>query len=84
MSGASATEQSWADCWSNDAHVWLCDRFSQNLVTCLTDNPDTSFRDLFLYCATHTLGSHAKIVNAAHFGNLYTTGPSEFIRYHNK
>ncbi len=81
MSGASATEQSWADCWSNDAHVWLCDRFSQNLVTCLTDNPDTSFRDLFLYCATHTLGSHAKIVNAAHFGNLYTTGPSEFIRY---
>lgn len=84
MSGASATEQSWADCWSNDAHVWLCDRFSQNLVTCLTDNPDTSFRDLFLYCATHTLGSHAKIVNAAHFGNLYTTGPSEFIRYNNK
>ena len=84
MSGASATEQSWADCWSNDAHVWLCDRFSQNLVTCLTDNPDTSFRDLFLYCATHTLGSHAKIVNAAHFGNLYTTGPSEFIRYQNQ
>ena len=84
MSGASAAEQSWADCWSNDAHVWLCDRFSQNLVTCLTDNPDTSFRDLFLYCATHTLGSHAKIVNAAHFGNLYTTGPAEFIRYNNK
>ena len=84
MSGASAAEQSWADCWSNDAHVWLCDRFSQNLVTCLTDNPDTSFRDLFLYCAQHTLGSHARIVNAAHFGNLYTTGPAEFIRYNNK
>ena len=81
MSGASAAEQSWADCWSNDAHVWLCDRFSQNLVTCLTDNPDTSFRDLFLYCATHTLGSHAKIVNADHYGNLYITGPAEFIRY---
>ena len=84
MSGASATEQSWADCWSNNAHVWLCDRFSQNLVSCLSDNPDTSFRDLFLYCATHTLGSHARIVNAAHFGNLYTTGPAEFIRYNNK
>jgi hypothetical protein len=84
MSGASAAEQSWADCWSNDAHVWLCDRFSQNLVSCLSDNPDTSFRDLFLYCAQHTLGSHARIVNAAHFGNLYTTGPAEFIRYNNK
>ena len=81
MSGANAQEQSWADCWSNDAKVWMCDRFSQNLVSCLSANPDTSFRDLFLYCAQHTLGSHARIVNAANFGNLYTTGPAEFIRY---
>ena len=81
MSGANANEQSWADCWSNEAKVWMCDRFSQNLVNCLSDNPDTSFRDLFLYCAQHTLGSHARIVNAANFGNLYTTGPAEFIRY---
>jgi hypothetical protein len=59
----------------------MCDRFSQNLVNFLSANPDTSFRDLFLYCAQHTLGSHARIVNAANFGNLYTTGPAEFIRY---
>ena len=84
MSGANAAEQSWADHWSDDARIWMCDRFSLNLVTCLTDNPDTSFRDLFLYCAQHTLGSHARIVNADHYGNLYTTGPAEFIRYNNK
>ena len=84
MSGANSQEQSWADCWNDQAIVWMCDRFSQNLVSCLSDNPDTSFRDLFLYCAQHTLGSHARIVNAAHFGNLYTTGPAEFIRYNNK
>ena len=84
MSGASAAEQSWADHWNNDALIWMCDRFSLNLVTCLSDNPDTSFRDLFLYCAQHTLGSHAKIVNAANYGNLFTTGPAEFIRYNNK
>ena len=84
MSGANSQEQSWADCWNDQAKVWMCDRFSQNLVSCLTANPDTSFRDLFLYCAQHTLGSHARIVNAAHFGNLYTTGPAEFIRYNNK
>ena len=84
MSGANAAEQSWADHWSDAARVWMCDRFTLNLVTCLTDNPDTSFRDLFLYCAQHTLGSHARIVNADHFGNLYTTGPAEFIRYNNK
>ena len=81
MSGANSQEQSWADCWNNDAKVWMCDRFSQNLVNFLSANPDTSFRDLFLYCAQHTLGSHARIVNAANFGNLYTTGPAEFIRY---
>ena len=81
MSGANSQEQSWSDCWNDHAKVWMCDRFSQNLVNCLTSNPDTSFRDLFLYCAQHTLGSHARIVNAAHFGNLYTTGPAEFIRY---
>lgn len=81
MSGANAAEQSWADHWSDDARIWMCDRFSLNLVTCLSDNPDTNFRDLFLYCAQHTLGSHARIVNADHYGNLYTTGPAEFIRY---
>ena len=84
MSGASAAEQSWADHWNNDARIWMCDRFSLNLVTCLTDNPQSSFRDLFLYCAQHTLGSHAKIVNAANYGNLFTTGPAEFILYNNK
>ena len=84
MSGANSQEQSWADCWNDKAKIWMCDRFSQNLVNCLTANPDTSFRDLFLYCAQHTLGSHARIVNAAHFDNLYITGPAEFIRYYNK
>ena len=84
MSGASSQEQSWADCWNDRANVWMCDRFSQNLVNCLSANPDTSFRDLFLYCAQHTLGSHARIINAANFGNLYTTGPAEFIKYHNR
>lgn len=84
MSGASADEQSWADHWSDDARIWLCDRFTLNLVTCLSDNPQTSFRDLFLYCAQHTLGSHARIVNADHFGNLFTTGPAEFLLYNNK
>lgn len=81
MSGASASEQSWADNWSNDANVWMSDRFSQSMVNCLTDKPETSFRDLYLYCAQHTLGSHAKVVGAAGFGNLYLEGPAEFIKY---
>ena len=33
-----------------------------------------------LYCAQRTLGSHARIVNAARFGNLSVTTPQEFIK----
>ena len=79
MTGASGSEQSWADNWSPTLLVWMSDRFSQNFVEKLSKNPATSYRDLFLYCAEHTLGSHAKIVNAGHFGNLYSLNPSEFI-----
>lgn len=80
ISGASANEMSWADHWNSDARLWMCDRFSLNLIEHLTQNPESNFRDLFLYCAAHTLGSHAKIVGAASYGNLYLEGPGEFIR----
>jgi len=79
MSSAGAYEQSFADNWSSALGVWRCDRFTRNLVTHLTANPASTYRDLYLYCAQHTLGSHVHIVNSAHFGNLYTTGPQEFF-----
>ena len=80
MTGANAQEQSWADNWNPSGSFWMSDRFTQNFVTALTENPAITYRDLYLYCAQHTLGSHARVVNAAHFGNLYHTGPAEFVR----
>ena len=80
MSSSGTYEQSFADNWSSELGVWRCDRFSRNLVTHLTASPTTTYRDLFLYCAQRTLGSHVHIVNSAHFGNLYTSGPKEFIK----
>lgn len=79
MSSAGTFEQSFADNWSTELGVWRCDRFSRNLVTQLTASPTTTYRDLYLFCAQRTLGSHVHIVNSAHFGNLYTTGPQEFF-----
>ena len=79
MSSAGRYEQSFADNWSSQLGVWRCDRFSRNLMTQLTANPSTTYRDLYLYCAQRTLGSHVHIVNSANFGNLYTTGPKEFF-----
>ena len=79
MSSAGTFEQSFADNWSTELGVWRCDRFSRNLVTHLTASPTTTYRDLYLFCAQRTLGSHVHIVNSAHFGNLYTTSPQEFF-----
>lgn len=79
MTGAKAQEQSWADNWNKEGNFWMCDRFTSNFVNALTSQPDITYKDLFLYCAQHTLGSHARLVNAAHFGNLYHSGPAEFI-----
>ena len=76
---AGAYEQSFADSWSNELGVWMCDRFSRNLVGHVSENPDGTYRDLYLYCAQHTLGSHVCIYNNVNFGNLYTTGPKDFF-----
>lgn len=77
--GASAAEQSWGDNWNSEGLYWMSDRFTQNVVKQLTATPATTYRDLFLYCSQHTLGSHVRIVNAEHFGNLYTDSPQEFF-----
>ena len=76
---AGAYEQSFADAWSNELGVWMCDRFSRNLIGHATESPDGTYRDLYLYCARHTLGSHVGIYNYTNFANLYTTGPKDFF-----
>ena len=79
MTGANAQEQSWADNWNKAGSFWMCDRFTSNVVQAITAEPGITYRDLFLYCAQHTLGSHARIINASRFGNLYHSGPAEFV-----
>ena len=76
---AGAYEQSFADAWSNELGVWMCDRFSRNLIGHATEYPNGTYRDLYLYCARNTLGSHVGIYNYANFANLYTTGPKDFF-----
>ena len=61
MSSAGRYEQSFADNWSSTLEVWRCDRFSRNIITHLSANLSTTYRDLYLYCAQHTLGSHVHI-----------------------
>jgi len=79
ISGANAYEQSWADCWDPDNNFWMCDRFTRNVVEYLEEHPSATYRDLFLYCASNTLGSHPQIIPGPQFGNLYVSGPKEFF-----
>ena len=84
MSGASGSEQSWAENWNQRLGrygTWMCDRFTLNVVRCLSENPAVTYRDLYMYCTKNTLGSHVKIVNTACFGNLYVASPQEFFVY---
>lgn len=80
ISGAAHNEQSWADNWNADGLFWMSDRFTQNLLTCLADRGNkVDYKELYLYCTKHTLGSHVKIINAQNFGSLYKETPEDFF-----
>ncbi|MCC8038155.1 MAG: ABC transporter substrate-binding protein [Bacteroidales bacterium] len=84
MSSAASNEQSFADCYSLDLGTYLSDRFSNNLVGFLSSNPADSYKNLYTYLVTHTLGSHVQVSNGALFDNLCIATPEEFIIYQSK
>ncbi len=79
IASASGNENSFADFHSAEMAVWMSDRYTNNLVTTLTENPNQTFKDLYEYLYRHTLGSHVYAENYNWFGNLYKMSPSEFI-----
>lgn len=85
MSGASSTEQSWAENWNGNmgsyGGIWMANRFTLNVVNCITENPTVTFKDFYLYCTKNTIGSHVKLVNADKYGNLYRNSPDEFFLF---
>ncbi|MCF0175227.1 MAG: hypothetical protein HUJ94_00150 [Bacteroidales bacterium] len=79
MSSANESEYSFADNRSSILGTWLCDRFSNNLVNYMGTNASSTFRDMYIYINSHTIGSHVMIYNASMFGNLYKESPKEFF-----
>ena len=78
IASANGTESSFADFHSSDLSVWMSDRFSNNIVTTLSEKPDQTYRELYEYLYTHTLGSHVYVENSYWFGNLCKTTLGEF------
>ncbi len=79
VASAGSGESSFADFHSAELNIWMSDRFSNNLVNTLSDNPDQTYRELYEYLYTHTLGSHVYVENSYLFGNLCKTSPDEFM-----
>lgn len=79
IASASETESSFSDNYSIACRTWLSDRFSNNLVDCMSQTPEMTYRELYTYLVSHTIGSHVKIFNAPQFGNLYRESPKEFF-----
>ncbi|MCR4602531.1 MAG: ABC transporter substrate-binding protein [Prevotella sp.] len=83
IASSSELESSFADNYSVALKIWMSDRFTNNLITCLTANPAMTYKELYSYLVSHTMGSHVHIYNAPLFGNLYRDDPSEFFVYRN-
>ncbi len=83
IASAGAAESSFADFHSAELHIWMSDRFSNNLVNTLSEKPDQTYKELYEYLYTHTLGSHVYVENSYWFGNLCKAGLGEFILANN-
>lgn len=81
IASAGGTENAFADYHSPKLGVWMSDRFSNNLVNTLTENPGQTYKELYEYLYRHTLGSHVYVENSYWFDNIFTTSPEEFIKY---
>ncbi len=79
IASAGEAESSFADFHSAELHIWMSDRFSNNLVTTLSAKPDQTYKELYEYLYTHTLGSHVYVENSDMFGNLCKATLGEFI-----
>ncbi len=79
FASAAANESSFADFHSAELGTWMSDRFSNNLVNTLSEKPDQTYKELYEYLYTHTLGSHVYVENSYWFGNLCKTTVGEFI-----
>lgn len=78
IASADEAEYSFADHYNSELRAWMCDRFTNNLVTELGNSRYISFYDLYKKLNTSTIGSHVRIFNHKKFGNLYNMTPRDF------
>jgi len=80
ITAANPYETSHADMWSEDVGVFLSNGFTRGFQEAIDADPAISLRDLYYTLASHTTGSHVKVYNASHYGNVYSESMADFLK----
>ena len=83
IAAADENESSYADNFNPELGVWMCDRFSYNLMRILSSDRNISIYDLYTKLTASTLGSHVKVYNSKMFYNLKVSSLSDYFCYYN-
>ena len=83
ISAASENESSYADNFSNELGVWMCDRFTLNLIRIYEEHNYIDLLETYKKLNTSTLGSHVQVYNAENFYNLGDTMLWLYFNYFN-
>lgn len=67
ISAADENESSFADHFNTELGVWMCDRFTNNLMLFLDKNKAMSFTELYKELNKSTMGSHVCVYNVSMF-----------------
>ena len=70
LSAASDDESSYAENFNSELGVWMCDRFTLNLINIYENFRYTDLLETYQKLNSSTFGSHVQIYNTAEFYNL--------------
>lgn len=83
FSAASESESSYADNFSNELGIWMCDRFTLNLMRIYEEHEYIDLLDTYKKLNTSTLGSHVQVYNSENFYYLGDTMLWLYFNYFN-
>jgi glycosylphosphatidylinositol transamidase (GPIT) subunit GPI8 len=67
ITAADNNESSFAENYSDELGVWMCDRFTLNLMRIFAENPYIDLLDAFKLLNASTIGSHVQVYNSDEF-----------------
>lgn len=83
FSAASDNESSYADNYNNALGVWMCDRFTYNLICIYEEWSHIDLLDTYKKLNTTTLGSHVQVYNVDYFYNLSESTLYDYFNNYN-